>query len=437
MTLLEQMLEKRKAAQDSLDALLTKVGAEKRDMSTDEDTEFRSMVETIKGHDVRITELRDLEARSADAAQAAEKYAPKATVTSEPEVYRKGGTNSFWRDKYRAERKGDTEARERLIRNDRVVAVETEKRALNTTAGTGGEFAPPLWMVNEYIALARPGRPLADVLDRQPLPKGVSSINLPAIRTGSSTAVQGTENAAVSNTDPGTASVTAPVGTIAGFVVVAQQDLDQSPVNFDQVILNDLAADYARQLDATVIAALTGATGINAVTYTDTAPTSAKINSQVAQSIATVHANRYAPPTHVAMTPARWGHFVSYTDANGRPLVVPNPAYGAFNAFGNEDTPVVSQGVAGTLQGIPVLIDASIPQNLGTGTNQDEILVLKANDNTLFEGSPMAEALPQTYGQNMSVVCRFYNYYALAIRYPKSIAVIGGTGMVTTLAYGA
>jgi hypothetical protein len=46
-----------------------------------------------------------------------------------------------------------------------------------------------------------------------------------------------------------TATVTAPVRTIAGQEDVALQLLDQSPIAFDQIVFEDLIADYNLQLD--------------------------------------------------------------------------------------------------------------------------------------------------------------------------------------------
>jgi hypothetical protein len=49
--------------------------------------------------------------------------------------------------------------------------------------------------------------------------------------------------------DPTTATVTAPVRTIAGQIDAALQLLDQSPLAFDEIMFADLLADYAMQLD--------------------------------------------------------------------------------------------------------------------------------------------------------------------------------------------
>lgn len=438
---LDALRAERSAIHDEQRALFVTADTEKRGLNPDEQASYDEAATRKKAKDdeiveceARVAELED-EKRRDDAAAVVRK-AQLVVDEPAPTVYRKQGRQSYFRDLYRARTMQDRESIDRLARNNKIRQVDAEERALNTTAGSGGDFAPPLWMVEDFVAFARPGRPLANAVHTAPLPSGVSSINLPKITGGSSVAAQGTENQAVSTTDPTTGTATDSVHTEAGYVVIAQQDLDQSPISFDDVILQDLAAAYSAAIDAAVIASLVAAAG-NAITYTDASPTTVKVNQQIGQAIAQVHATRYMPPEYVVMSPARWGHFNTYTDGNGRPLVVPNPSYNPMNAFGTTDTPVVSQGVAGTLQGVPVLIDPNVPANLGAGTNQDEILVLRASDSWLYESEPVAEAMPQTYGNQLSVLCRFYRYYSfISTRYPKGIAVVSGTGMIPP-AYGA
>ena len=175
---------------------------------------------------------------------------------------------------------------------------------------------------------------------------------------------------------------------------------------------------------------ITASTGINAVTYTDASPTAAKLYSKVAGAIATIHASRYLPPTHIFMHPRRWAYLLAAVDSTGRPLVVPS-ANGPFNAAGLE-TSVGSEGFVGMFCGLPVYTDANIATNLGVGTNQDVVIIARASDSVLYEGTPKAEAMAQTYGANLQVLVRMYNYAAFtAERQAKSVAVIGGTGLVT------
>lgn len=445
-TQLQELLEQRAALKTELDGILEAPGAEKRDLTDDEQTAFNEKRDAIKSADIdieklraRVADLEETEVRDNKAAELRSKYGQPGpqptgvTVVSEPETYRRGSGQSYFRDLFRAQQRGDHDAIERLRRNDREVM---EQRALTTTDGGVGEFVPPLWMVEEYVKLARAGRVVADQIAHQPLPAGTDSINLPKLTGGTSTAEQATQNTAVSNTDATSSSVTAAVATVAGQQVVSQQLLEQSPINMDAILLADLAADYAVRLDTFVITnnaankrGILNASGINAVTYTDATPTVGEAYSKVGDGIQQIHTGRFLPPNKIFMHPRRWAWYTVSLDTAGRPLVVPseNLPQNVLAAMSG----VVSEGFVGTLQGLPVYVDPNIPTNLGAGTNEDRIIVLRSDDVILFEGTPRAEAFRETYANQLSVLLRFYNYAALhSERYPKSISVVSGTGLV-------
>ncbi|MFI0772320.1 phage major capsid protein [Streptomyces sp. NPDC021218] len=444
---MQDLLEQRAALKTELDGIIATPVAEERDLSTDEHTAFDAKAHEIRAKDVeieklqaRIAELDEDEKRSQRAAellaqngQAGERR-ERVQVVSEPETYRKGGNASYFRDLFRAQVNGNRESIERLARNDREVQ---EKRALTTTDGAGGEFVPPLWMVNDYIALARGGRVVADQVRPMALPTGTDSISLPKVASGTATAEQTTQNTAVQDTDATTGSVTAGVATIAGKQVVSQQLLDQSPINMDQILLADLAADYAVKADVFVInnnatnkVGLLNVSGANAVTYTDATPTVGELYPKGADAIQQIHTGRFLPADKHFMHPRRWAWMTAAVDTAGRPLVVPaaNMPQNALAAMGE----VASEGFAGTWHGLPVFVDPNIPVNLGAGTNEDRIITLRSSDVIFFEGTPQAEAFRETKADQLSVLLRFYNYAALhASRYPKSISVIAGTGLIT------
>ena len=442
---LGKLLEERAALKVELDGVLTGPAAEKRDHLTDaEQATFTEKRDAIRAKDgdieamqVRIAELEEVEKRGQAAADLATRYGQRGVgggvVTSEPETYRKGGGHSFFRDVFRAQAQGDRDAYERLARNNREV---TEKRGLTTTDGAGGEFVPPLWMVDEYVALARAARPTADRVRQQTLPPGTDTISLPKVATGTATAEQASQNTAVQNTDATTSSVSASVATIAGQQVVAQQLIDQSPINMDPILLADLAADYATKLNVFVLnnnaagkRGLLNVSGVNAVTYTSTTPTVAELYPKLADAIQRVHTGRFLPPDTVVMHPRRWAWLLAAVDSQGRPFVTP-AAQSPMNSAAQQSG-VASQGLVGSIQGVDVIVDPSMPTNLGAGTNEDRVIVMRALDAILFEGTPHAEAFRETKADQLSILLRFYNYAALhSERYPKAISVISGTGLV-------
>jgi HK97 family phage major capsid protein len=430
------VIANRSEARGKLDALLDAAKAEKRGLNDGEKVQFDGLEAEVRAFDERITEL-DAQIRADEkAAEVAKRYA-SASVTSEPEIYRSGpGGESYFRDLWLSQKNGDRQAFDRLSRNS--TAREAEKRALSTVNGAGGELVPPLWLENEFVKLARAGRVTADRVPTQALPAGTDSISIPKVASGTATAIQGTQNTPVQQTDITTTAISSSVVTIAGGQTLSLQLIEQSPLNVDDMVLSDLAAAYATNLNLQVLSG-TGAagqllgiftlSGTNAITTASTvdAPT---VYKSIANAIQTVHTNRFLPPDTIIMHPRRWAWFTAQVDSAGRPLVVPN-ANGPMNALSTLGEPI-AQGYVGTMLGLPVFVDALIPVNVGTGTNQDRIIVARMADLVMWEGNVKAEAFPQTYANQLSVFVRLYNYASFQpARYPKSISVIDGLALVT------
>ncbi|GAA4147096.1 phage major capsid protein [Leifsonia shinshuensis] len=372
-----------------------------------------------------------------------------ATTSSRGGIYNAESRSSYFKDMLDA-RQGDSAARERLDRHRKEVTESIrgfsdtkakEVRAISTTGGAGGEFVPPLWLIDDYIEALRPARATADALTNLPMPAGTDVINVPKVVTGTATAIQANQNTGVQQTDISTGTVSAQVITIAGGQTVAQQLFDQSPIagHMDRVILQDLMADYARQVGSLVLngsgtggqpSGLITAAG-TVQTYTDASPAfmgAGKIYAQIGKAVQTVQTSRFAAASAIVMHPRRWAWAAVQVDASNRAVILPD-ANGPLNASGVQVNGN-AQGVVGKMFGLPVIVDPNIPTNVGTGTNQDVILVLKADDSWLYEGTIRAEVFQQTYANQLSLFARVYNYMALAHRLPQSIVTITGTGLV-------
>jgi HK97 family phage major capsid protein len=451
----QSLRERRSTLKAKIDASIR--GAEQRGGRFDpaEAVLFDALVAEVRGIDTRIGELQvDDAAESRAAATRLEMgefdvggstRAVGGWKSNDAPVYGKGNANgaspSFFMDMISA-RQGDYDAAQRLQRNN--AEVQYEKRAMGNTSGaggSGGEFAPPAWLESEFVALARAARVTADRLNKQPLPTGVSSVNLPKVLTGTTTAVQSTQNTAVSQTDPTTGSLSSGITTIAGKAVVSMQLLQQSPIAFDKMILGDLAADYARTLDIETISGpgtaghllgLLNVSGITQVVYTQASPAvtgAGGLYATVNKAISAVATTRFLPPTCIVMHPRRWSYIAAAFDTAGRPLV--SPSGNAFNQIADASS-VAAQGPVGEMAGLPVFSDPNLPINLGTGLNQDPILVLRAEDIWLWESDITLASFDAPYADSMGVLFRAHGYSAMiGNRYPASIAVVNGTGTVT------
>jgi HK97 family phage major capsid protein len=503
-TLVEKRKNEREAFEKREQSEDAKPSDEERSAHVVADEEFNKEFDRrdaiVKSYDRRVAEAEVLERRRADAARAS---AGTASVTSEPLTYRQdnAGDYSYFRDL--AARGNTTFAGqtadvagsfERLERHAKEMQVEMPKRSKeremratrevdgaeraiqrsfgrsgalaespfesrtnpNRTDGQGGYLVPPLWLVDEYIPFLRAGRVAADLCRQMPLPAGTDSINIPKIASGTATAVQTADNAAVQSTDFTDTSVSAGVKTIAGQQDVAIQLLEQSPGQIvDQVVIQDLMADYNQKLDAQVLTG-TGSSGqalgllpvsnyssTNTITWTSTNLSANAFNQAVGAAVSKTSYTRYdLTNLNVLMHPRRWFWFATAIDnvaavsaetASGRPLV--NTAETGMNLAAIENDPAPFQGLVGRFPfGPSAYIDANMPAvataagAISAGTN-DLVLAAKWDDLWLFEGELRTRVLPEILSGTLQIRFQVFNYFAFLVRYGQSIAVIQGTGL--------
>jgi HK97 family phage major capsid protein len=343
---------------------------------------------------------------------------------------------------YRAS-SGDPTARERLDRHRTEVAGTKCARSVHSgrderanpsqTLGEGGELIAPVYLQDEWIGLPRAHRPIADTLNKQPWVH-TNSINLPKVKSGATVAVQ-TDLGSVSSTAITTELVTGAAQTIAGQQDVSQQLVDLSTPGTEKVIFDDITRAYGTLVHVKVIeGTVTNAkginqvTGTNSITFTEGTPKVSKFFSKLAEAIAKVNTGIFAPPTVIAMTPLRWAWLLASVDTAERPLFTPVGQPG-FNALGLQ-TKVAAENIVGNIMGIPVVIDASIPQNLGAGTNQDEVFFYRADQLYTWESTPTLRIFPEVLSAKFEVRYQLYGYIIPILgRLPKSISRISGSGL--------
>ena len=408
--------------------------------------------EEIAALDERIATAEKVEARTAAIAES-RKEAKVATfggavVTREAMTYDRDGKNSFVRDMIGAQLRNDRTSWERLYRHQQEVAVET--RDISRTDGAGGDFVPPIYLINEYAEFARAARVTADLVTNMALPAGTDSINIPQITTGTLAAFQSADNTATTTRDMVSSTVTAPVRTISGYENVSIQLVEQSPLagGLDRLVFGDLMADYALQLNTAVVGTGDGTSGTlkglvtlgtdttNGIptTWTETTPTAVNGAIAIAKAISKVVTNRYKAAEAIVMHPSMWYWLASQVDGSNRPLVVPvTGASQAFNAAGTVTNPGAPAGLVGTIQGVPVFIDATVTKTYAT--NQSPILVGKFSDSYLFESGVKTRVLPDVLSANLTVRFQVYGYAALAHRFNKAVSGITGTGTVAPSGY--
>lgn len=440
-TILDLVNNRATETRNKAEAIANRAAAEGRGMTDTETLEFDEHTRQLATLVGRANELRT-EGTGASGASTTEIRSAGvggAIVRSEPHTYAKFGEHSMVRDHMMvAIGRADRDVHDRLNRHAREVAIET--RAGSTTDNAGGTFTPPLWVVNEYVGVQRPGRVVADLARQFPMPGGTDAISIPTITTGTVTDVQATENSAATTRDLVTSSTTADVTTIAGTYDFSLQQLEQSALSagWDAMVFADLSADYNRRLDTLVLDG-TGANnqppGIYTVAGTtvyasSTSATTAQnqIFQGVADAINRVATTRYGTPEVIVMHPRRWFWLCSRLDLDGRPVIVPDAAAGQnlLAAMGI----TASQGIVGTMLGLPVAIDANV--STSAGTSEDRIAVWKASDAMLWEGTPKFEVFRSVLGgttDTLTARARLYAYSAFSSRYTTATALVGGTAL--------
>jgi HK97 family phage major capsid protein len=448
MKLLDQLVDERAEIGTAMAAVCDAAAEETRDLSETEEQNLSDLHARADSLDARISELRDIQLANAEAAKMRAEVTPtqddaeKATevrVSSEPLTYGENAGVSFFRDVFASQYRHDPAAQARIARHTAEMAVEYRDVGSGAFAG----LVVPQYLTNLAADLARAGRPTANVCNRLPLPSDGMTINVSRVTTGSSTAIQATENSAVSETDLDDTLLTVNVRTVAGQQDVSRQALERG-TGIDALIMGDLAASYAATLDTQVIngsgssgqhLGILNTTGINAVTYTAATATIAGLWPKIIKAIGDVNENRFLPADVVIMHPRRLAWVQAQVDGNSRPIFVPT-ANMPQNAMGIGE--VAGYGaIVGQIAGVDVATDANIPTNLGSGSDEDRIIVARRADLVLWEqgdGAPALLRMDQTIGGSLTVKVVTYGYSAFtAGRYPVGVSVISGTGLNDTL----
>lgn len=452
LTLLRQKLTARKNERQRLRDEMTDVLAQptrfKRDLNAAEEARFAEIRSAIAALDVtdrndpryddsiaaieeRIAELEAVEARQ----NQANAVRGGARVTYEARTYEQHNERevSFFRDLVGAQM-GDYRAVERLSRHAR--EAEIEKRDVGTAALSG--IVPPQYLVSLVAELARAGRPLANLCTGWDLPPVGMTATISRVTTGTAVAAQAAENDAVQETDIDDTLLSVSICTIAGQQDVSRQAIERG-VGTDRLIIGDLTLAYSTELDRQIIAAdgtsgthlgILSTSGINSVTYTDASPTLGELWPKIADASRAVAVGCYRPADTIVMHPRRWAWIVASLGSDGRPLIDTSGA--VINVMGTGSGSYAT-GIVGRIQNMDVVLDASIPTNLGGSTNEDRIIICHRGELHLWEdrngGAPQTIRADVGAG-NLTVKLVAYGFSAFtAGRYPTAVSVISGTGL--------
>lgn len=322
-------------------------------------------------------------------------------------------------------------AEERVERSEYLTGSRGDQaRAAGTGAFAG--LTVPQYLTDMYAPAARAMRPFADACNGHPLPPDGMSLNLSRITTGTTTALQASENAAVSETNIDDTLLTISVQTNAGQQTLSRQAIERG-TGTEDVTVQDLYRAYATTLDSTLInQATTGLQAVaTAVTYTDASPTVPEAVAQVIAGLAGVEAGmlNMATGENIAVMHSRRWYWLNNGLSSSFPLMA-QP--GLLQTLGQNNGIAYGPGVRGYLpNGTPVIVDNNVPTNVGT--NQDEIYVGDRSEFHLWEdpNAPVFIRAEQPAAANLGVLFVLYGYFAYTFSRFTHAQKVTGTGLIT------
>jgi HK97 family phage major capsid protein len=446
-----ELIAERDAAKAELDATLSVPSAEARDLNADESAAFEAARAKIADVDARLDEKRAriAELEAIEARQAAEAAvrptstlpAGESVVRSEERTYSKGSERrgiSFIADVVNGTIGGDFGAQQRLNRHRTEERIEWGDQIESRAAGDAltSAFAGltvPQYLTDMAAPLARAGRPFADICNSHPLPADGMTVNISRITTGVTAAAQATELAAVSSTSIDDTLLTVDVRTYAGQQTLSRQAVERS-TGADSIVLSDLMRAYHTALDSAIIngdgnsgvhLGVRNVSGNAASTYTDASPTAAECWPKLFDLVSQIQAGVFLGVSHFVMHPRRFWWLVSQVGTT-----FPFIQVAGIERGGTVDSRDYENGPSGFLGGIPVIVDANIPTNLGGGT-EDTIIAVVASECHLWEDQgPLMIRAEQTAAASLGVLLVVYGFSAFtAGRYPLATGDVTGTGL--------
>lgn len=347
-------------------------------------------------------------------------------------VYEARSAHSYFRDLVYSKVEGDEEARSRLLQHGRQMVVES--RDVTTADPGAASFIPPLYMGQQWIDTATPGRPFADRVPKIPLSSTGKRMDFPRVQVAPDVGVQVAEADAVNETDFDSETYSVNKVTIAGQNDVSIQSLEFSDPSIDTVIMRELMKSYNQKLDYQLIYG-TGSggqhRGIKTVVVSDGGNTVAFSSGNgaallgklyEAQSDIATQAPGYDAQT-VLLHSRRAAWLASHRDANGNLFQQGQ----LFLAAGEQD-----RGFVGNVAGLNVVRDANIATTQGTGTNEDDVYVMDINELMLAEGPLRTRVLQEVLSGTLQIRIQLYAFSAFAGgRRPKVLTRISGAGLAT------
>lgn len=110
-----------------------------------------------------------------------------------------------------------------------------------------------MYLGDQWIGTARPGRPLANSAAQIPYPEAGKTVSIPRVQTGPEVGVQAAEADAVHEVDFDSETLSVPKVTISGQSDHSIQSFEWSQPGIDAVIVSELVRSYDSRLDTQLL----------------------------------------------------------------------------------------------------------------------------------------------------------------------------------------
>lgn len=427
----EEKVAEIRAAKDALDAEVDQIQAKVAEYEAElakDDASDRLQREVLPG-----------------AEPPAQRETASVRVGAEERTYHQGNDprgEAFLRDVGKAFVQRDFAATDRLMQHLREERVERgEYLARATTTGSFDGLTVPQYLTDMFAKHAKAGRPFANAIRQHALPNEGMNVYIGRGTTGTDTGIQALQGDAATEANYDDTLMTIPVQTNAGQQTMSRQAVERTSGALD-ITLEDLFRSYGTKLDNTLLnQATTGLTNV-ATPVAFTTPVTVegfwpKIQEALS-GVETAMLDQAAADSYLAvMHPRRW-RWVNQALTTKHPLVS-QPGI-ATEAGAVNYAEVYGNGFRGLLpDSTPVIVDANIVTNLGTGTNEDEVYLVTRDECHLWEdpSAPVFIRAEETKAANVQILYVVYGYFAYTHTRYAQARKVAGAGLITPAFTGA
>lgn len=278
-------------------------------------------------------------------------------------------------------------------------AAKQELRAY-TGATTADSHVGNDWKASLLTIVDR-GRPVLNLFNRGPLGPSGNTIEYPYVATlTGDVASQAAEGDDLAYLEVEIDTATTPVLTFGGYSELSRQAIERSDVSYLDSVLRYQAASYAKVTNAYVRTKMVAATPQTGTSFTLSSATAADFLGAVVDGVAKIDANGQG---------AQADFILVSTDVYAKMASVASTgfAFDANNSAGATIGNVNVRGMAGSLAGVPIVVDA--------GLAAKSLYVASANAVTSWENAGAPVRLEDENIINLTKQFSLYGYLAAAV----------------------